>query len=423
MAIKKNNSKKKYFAFMTLGIILSSVILAYALADGTLHSANNVFINTQGFEMSLQKAIDENFLVLGGATPGEDYPISGIPTEYGQNIYISVGGEDKTLAEMVTNKGLLCSSTSSSGDSYSGTITLGHRGEEISVNIGGEMNLQKAINEGKFCDIYTYSWAGDGEYVGCTASAPQWSSCSENCKAGTYQTCTQTTGTESQTVTCVRDQDQATMTNEQLCQDEDGNKPTISQNCTRNDCPTDAASKACEIGSNVCGWNTDWTNSRCSQDVCGEGTWIQKRTCKFTDDPNDDNDDYSKYCVGSDERGTNSVCNLKCCNILTQIPEIQPITSGEGASKNTYSKTITFGAPAKVSFDMKIYQYNGFYQDRTAVKKCSGRIFKTCWWEYTYGEEKEYDPTTFAYFYINGVEMFKKGLTEQESKDHHELHP
>ena len=165
----KLNKNYRYILAGVL-IIIFSVLIVNALISGTKHSQTNILVNVDGYTMTLQEAINNNYLKQGAVSPlGVVGPTSISVGHLPSEILVSVDGSEMTLAAAIAGAGL-CGSTSIP---YTGSINPGHRASEIEVIIGGSTKtLQAAIDGGDFCCTDTCSSLGYtcGTYTICGVS-------------------------------------------------------------------------------------------------------------------------------------------------------------------------------------------------------------------------------------------------------------
>ena len=129
-------------------ILILGFVLIFALNNShIMHDAENVYVNINGHETTLQKAINNKYIM--------DYKENGLlvgDIAFGHStneIWVSINGSDMTLHDVFLNKTNLCGS---SFYPYSKKISMGHFADSISVSVNGsKMTLQKAINSGIFC--------------------------------------------------------------------------------------------------------------------------------------------------------------------------------------------------------------------------------------------------------------------------------
>ena len=166
--------------------ILVIVLLVNALLQGDKHDADVILVLINGYTMTLQEAVDNNYLVQGGSTPSSD-GITSISRGYhtGDEVYVSVQGNVKTLQDAIDSIGAGDGLCGIAGDFYSDTITFGENAEDISVEYGGsEISLQDLINNGDLCCVpetcasLAYECGshndGCGGNVNCGSCNPAW---------------------------------------------------------------------------------------------------------------------------------------------------------------------------------------------------------------------------------------------------------
>ena len=115
------------------------------------HGGDKVLVDVEGYIMTLQEAIDNDYFTDSDSSPSSDLTNSLTGAYHtGDDVYVSVAGSDKTLQDAI-DEGVngLCGTA---GDTYSGSITFGEKGERIWVSVGGsEKTLQETINDGDLC--------------------------------------------------------------------------------------------------------------------------------------------------------------------------------------------------------------------------------------------------------------------------------
>ena len=205
--LDKYMKKRLIYLIPFLAILIVGIIFAYtSQVPNPGHGADKILISVDGYTMTLQEAIDNDFLVDNGPSPTKSYT-SQVLTGHSENIFVSVSGNEKTIGQAISSS--LCGSGS---DTYNSAITLGHNANEIWVSIdGSEMTLQSAINRGEFCcscspSACVGSTCTDlGKHQICPGTKPAvnggwtgytcggWGACSASCGGGTQtQTCTRT---------------------------------------------------------------------------------------------------------------------------------------------------------------------------------------------------------------------------------------
>lgn len=137
--------KNNFYIFLVTFLILN---LYSVSAMG--HSSSEIWFNSSSNAQvtNLHQAIEKNLLMETNPPFVSHVPSSG---DFGHNlneIYVNVNGTSGSLATFLENGKSLCGSGSYT---YQGNIIFGHRGEEITLSNG--KNLQQAINDGDFCAI------------------------------------------------------------------------------------------------------------------------------------------------------------------------------------------------------------------------------------------------------------------------------
>ena len=175
---------KKIGALIFVLIMLTLFVLA--ISEGGTHGADNIFVSVKGYKMSLQQAVNNNFLKAGGPSPSGNLTTSTSGAFHSlDEIFVSVSGNDITLQSAI-NSGSLCSSSSGS---YSGNVILGHKGDELTLSSG--KSLQQAINDGDYCaSCSTSSWSPSTSTVCSGTSFTQTSNCGDTRGATGTKDCT-----------------------------------------------------------------------------------------------------------------------------------------------------------------------------------------------------------------------------------------
>ena len=149
-----------------------------AISGGGSHGADKVFVSVKGYKMSLQEAVNNNYLKAGGSSPSDDLTTSISGGFHSlDEIFVSVSGSDMTLQQAISSG--LCSSSSGS---YSGNVILGHTGDELTLSSG--KNLQQAINDGDYA-----SWSPLTSTVCGGTSFIQTSNCGTTRKSNGGKCC------------------------------------------------------------------------------------------------------------------------------------------------------------------------------------------------------------------------------------------
>ncbi|MFW6225910.1 MAG: hypothetical protein ACOC3V_03040, partial [bacterium] len=142
------NKIKRGYIILGFSILLISIIFAFL---NSAHDSNDVLININGYSMTLQQAIDNDFLNKSEDPPTENLTIkSDLSGSYhtGDEIFLCINENDMTLNNAINSDNGLSSNVSCS---YSSDISFGHLGEEINIEINGDTkSLQESINNGDF---------------------------------------------------------------------------------------------------------------------------------------------------------------------------------------------------------------------------------------------------------------------------------
>ena len=155
--------KKSLQIIISLTILIIGIFAVYALVDlnKPYHSADEIFVtigNTETFtvlyfDMTLQDAMDENFLIIGASMPIRDY-VKEIPDpgHSARDILIIVDGYTMTLQEAIKEKFLTGENTPSE-DIYTKEISgSGHVFATLDqILFDDGTTLQEAIDAGEFC--------------------------------------------------------------------------------------------------------------------------------------------------------------------------------------------------------------------------------------------------------------------------------
>jgi hypothetical protein len=228
---------KKCFLLITLAIIfIGSNVLAISNPG---HSADEILITINNIPMTLQEAIDNEFLKDWATQPTQDIYTKTILKWHDANkITISIDGE-KSLQETIDDTQISFCQDVNPWDLVRKLISnLGHFSDKIDVQFEGQpTTLQAMIDNSEFC---SYSWKELGDWSDCSAN-PYWGSCSVSCGPGT-KSCQSTSGTETQTVYCERSDTKNMGSNSNFCTE---SKPDLNQPCTES-C---SGSNTCNLGS------------------------------------------------------------------------------------------------------------------------------------------------------------------------------
>ncbi|MFW6311591.1 MAG: hypothetical protein ACOC1K_05085 [Nanoarchaeota archaeon] len=176
------NKIKRGYIILGFSILLISIIFAYL---NSAHDSNDVLININGYSMTLQQAIDNDFLNKSEDPPTENLTTkSDLSGSYhtGDEIFLCINENDMTLNNAINSEDGLSSNVSCS---YSSDISFGHLGEEINIEINGDTkSLQESINDSDFncipdCEEENKECGDDG----CGGSCGSCSGC-QSCSNG-----------------------------------------------------------------------------------------------------------------------------------------------------------------------------------------------------------------------------------------------
>ena len=161
--------RKKVYVYSVVGllILITGIFVVNAVLDlnSPWHSAEEIVITLNGFDITLQQAADEGFLTAGTTSvPDHNYVIAPLIRGHpAGNILIQVGGYTMTLQEAIDYNVLTVGAATSYSTAILGTGHTFSSLDQIVINVGGsEMTLQTAINNEEFCNpTYGSNCGGD----------------------------------------------------------------------------------------------------------------------------------------------------------------------------------------------------------------------------------------------------------------------
>ena len=243
--------------------------LVFAIIPNPGHDSNSILISINGYSMTLQEAMDNNFIKDNLATPTRSYTTRVLSSHNSDEINLYLGKSNNYVEQGVLSLFSAIDSGYSLCREQSPNLVEspnpGHLANEIIISIdGSDMALQEAIDTSKFC---SYEW-----------KFSEWSACSAECEGGT----------RTRSIWCERS-DGKNVENS-FCSE---SAPASSESCNTQCCPVDG------------GWSgwSEW--SACSKD-CGGGTQTITRTCTNP----------SPFCGGAECIGDSSQsqsCNTQAC--------------------------------------------------------------------------------------------------------------
>jgi len=185
--------KQKKSAYLVVGvlILILGALTINGLIAGTRHSAaTNVLVTISGYTMTLQEAIDNDYL-SGVVTPPASMTTSITTGHTANKIWVSLDGTEMTLQAAINGPGL----SGSTSVPYAGSINPGHLASEIEVDISGvKKTLQQAIDSGDFaCVPLTCAQTGCGTHsdgcggtLNCGACCTNYYTCPNLIESGEY---------------------------------------------------------------------------------------------------------------------------------------------------------------------------------------------------------------------------------------------
>ncbi len=226
--LKMGKNIKFSYKIFTISLITFAILIGFIFAiDSPGHSADQILITVNGYTMTLQEALDNNFLAEGGAVPTHDYTTNLNPGHLGSEIMVVVEEGQMSIQDVIDND---LSFDANEGSFFSNLISFGHGGDKIEVtDINGQKrNFQNLINSGELA--YSYSW----KYT-------EWTDCSNNCG----------TGDRARNVWCERNDGlKITEGEEEFCKDA---RPDESESCTVISYNWNTSDPACPDPNTYCG--------------------------------------------------------------------------------------------------------------------------------------------------------------------------
>ncbi len=266
--------RKNIKRYAVIGLLILAVgIFVNAIVNKATawHSADDIWVSIDSYEMTLQSAIDNN-MFIGLPKISQPYNQSiPDPGHSANEIWVSVNGDEKTLQEAIFSPDGLCGSSTTT--SYPNDINPGHLASEIEVS-GSDRSFQDTIDTGELVSI-------DGNWS-------DWSTWSHinGYDDGVGGTCSAScNGTQTQTRTCTNPSP--------YCAGADCvGLSSQNQNCNVEDC-TGKVCGGCEDSCGTCSGDTPYCNpagtcvecnndNDCSgSDVCSGGSCdANPRVCR-----------------------------------------------------------------------------------------------------------------------------------------------
>ncbi|MBI2044301.1 thrombospondin type-1 domain-containing protein [Candidatus Pacearchaeota archaeon] len=321
--MKKEGKKTNYH--LVLLSLISVLILGgvYAATSKTLgwHNEDTVYVYVNGFQGTLQKAIDDGILKGGSFTVGTVSSTSNPGHNFDQ-VWVSINGNEKTLRQAFIDGGLC--GTSNPKTTYSSSVATGHPATEIEVSASGTKSLQDAINSGDISrtDGGWTSWSGWSSWsYGAWGS---WSTCTKTCGSGTQERTRD--GTRTQTRTCTNP---SPFCGGSSCSGTSTNSETTRQSETQA-CNT----QACPVNG---GWSSWSSWSSCSQS-CGGGTQTRTRTCT-----NPSPSGGGATCSGSSSESQS--CNTQSCDVYL-VNNVHTVAQCASAGGTVVDNFCQFSSPS-----------------------------------------------------------------------------
>ncbi len=161
-----NKKKTLLLIVVSLIIISSAITIAYVTSiPSPGHGADTVTLQIDGYDMTLQDAIDHFYIYLEGPRAKESLPLpTALSTHPADQVIIYSQAGELTLQDAINTKEdrSLCPG---SNPIYSNTQSKSHNADSILVEIEGfEKTLQQAINDNDLCSDPYYCDDYGGEF-------------------------------------------------------------------------------------------------------------------------------------------------------------------------------------------------------------------------------------------------------------------